>query len=95
VRLSSTMTTDDLKTGIRPIPEILCTSSILEPMGNVQHILFFLVLFDDAFSCQTYIASNDRIVNDELERMWKEEIVAKFKVLSHCVFIRHGQFCLM
>jgi hypothetical protein len=30
------------------------------------------------------LASNDRdIVNDELEIMWKEEVVACFNVLSH------------
>jgi hypothetical protein len=42
-------------------------------------ILFILIynLFNDAFSISDYIASNERmIVNNELERMWKEAVVA-------------------
>jgi hypothetical protein len=45
--------------------------------------LFIYSLFNDAFSISDYIASNKRmIVNNELERMWKETVVAQFKVLS-------------
>jgi hypothetical protein len=40
-------------------------------------ILFIYSLFNDAFSDTDYIASNERvIVNNELERMWKEVVVA-------------------
>jgi hypothetical protein len=42
-------------------------------------------LFNDAFSV-TRTVSNERVMNDELERMWKEVIVAKFKVLSRHFF---------
>lgn len=31
---------------------------------------------------QDYGASNGRLLNDELERFWKESAVAKFEVLS-------------
>jgi hypothetical protein len=38
---------------------------------------FFFCLFNDAFSSSDYIASNERmIVHNELEKMWKEEVVA-------------------
>jgi hypothetical protein len=36
----------------------------------------FSSLFNDAFSILDYISSNERmIVNNELERMWKEAVV--------------------
>jgi hypothetical protein len=41
--------------------------------------LFIYSLFNDAFSISNYTASNERmrmIVNNELERMWKEAVVA-------------------
>jgi hypothetical protein len=39
--------------------------------------LFIYSLFNDTFSSSAYIASNERmIVNNELERMWKETVVA-------------------
>jgi hypothetical protein len=39
--------------------------------------LFTYSLFNDAFSSSHFIASNERIiVNNELERMWKEAVVA-------------------
>jgi hypothetical protein len=39
-------------------------------------------LFNDAINNLEFIASNDRIVDIELERMLKETAVIKFKVLS-------------
>jgi hypothetical protein len=40
-------------------------------------ILFIYSLFNEAFSISDYIASNERmIVNNELERMRKEAVVA-------------------
>jgi hypothetical protein len=46
-------------------------------------LLFTYNLFNAAFNISDYIASNERmIVNNELERMWKEAVVAKFMVLS-------------
>jgi hypothetical protein len=44
----------------------------------------FLILgpFNDAVSSSEYVALNGRLKIDELERMWKEGIVAYFKVLS-------------
>jgi hypothetical protein len=48
-----------------------------------EFILFIYNLFNDAFSSTDYILSNERMtVNNELERMWKEAVVAQFKVLS-------------
>jgi hypothetical protein len=45
--------------------------------------LFIYSLFNDAFIISDYIASNERmIVNNELESMWKEAVMAQFKVLS-------------
>jgi hypothetical protein len=39
--------------------------------------LFIYSLFNDAFSISDYITSNERmIVNNELERMWNEVVVA-------------------
>jgi hypothetical protein len=39
--------------------------------------LFIYSLFNDNFSISDYIASNEKmIVNNELERMWKEAVVA-------------------
>jgi hypothetical protein len=44
---------------------------------NVFIYLFTYSLFNDAVSISDYIASNERmIVNNELERMWKETVVA-------------------
>jgi hypothetical protein len=38
---------------------------------------FIYSLFNDAFSVSDFIASNEMImVNNELERMWKEAVVA-------------------
>jgi hypothetical protein len=46
-------------------------------------VYFIYSLFNDTFSKSDYIASNERmIVNNELERKWKEAVVAQFKVLS-------------
>jgi xanthine dehydrogenase iron-sulfur cluster and FAD-binding subunit A len=42
-------------------------------------MLFIYSLFNDAFSISDYRASNERMrmtVNNELERMWKEAVVA-------------------
>jgi hypothetical protein len=45
--------------------------------------IFIYSLFNDAFIISDYIVSNERmIVNNELERMWKEAAVALFKELS-------------
>jgi hypothetical protein len=41
--------------------------------------LFIYSLFNDAFSVSDYTVSNERmrmIVNNELERMWKEAVMA-------------------
>jgi hypothetical protein len=44
---------------------------------NCTAYLFICSLFNDAFSISDYTASNERmIVNNELERMWKEAVVA-------------------
>jgi hypothetical protein len=46
-------------------------------------ILFIYSLFNNTFGSSDCIASNGRmIVNNELESMRKEVVVAKFKVLS-------------
>jgi hypothetical protein len=40
-------------------------------------LVFFCSLFNDAFSVTQIIASNERTpVNDKLEKMWKEAVVA-------------------
>jgi hypothetical protein len=41
---------------------------------------FIFGLFHDTFSGLDYIASNDRIIT-ELERVWKEAVIAKSEVL--------------
>jgi hypothetical protein len=42
-----------------------------------RELLFAYSLFNDAFRSSDCIASNDRmIVNNELERAWKEAVVA-------------------
>jgi hypothetical protein len=48
-----------------------------------QKINFYLlfILCNDVFSSSDYIASNERmLVNNELERMWKEAVVESFNV---------------
>jgi hypothetical protein len=46
-------------------------------MFMYRFFLFIYSLFNDAFSISDYIASNERmIVKNELERMWKEAVVA-------------------
>jgi hypothetical protein len=48
----------------------------LNGLSNTIYI-FIYSLFKDAFSSSDYIAWNERmIVNYELERLWKEEVVA-------------------
>jgi hypothetical protein len=43
----------------------------------LYNYLFIYSLFKNAFSSSDYIASNERImVNNELERMWKEAVIA-------------------
>jgi hypothetical protein len=45
--------------------------------------MLFVVLFKDAFSSLNCIASNGkRSVNDELEGIWKEAVVASFELQS-------------
>jgi hypothetical protein len=48
------------------------------PLGRPRCVLFFIYgLFNDADSSSTYIASNDRMINNnEMERIWKESVVA-------------------
>jgi hypothetical protein len=49
----------------------------LTPLRNVYIYLFICGLFNDAASNSNCMASNDRIiVNNELERIWKEAVVA-------------------
>jgi hypothetical protein len=44
---------------------------------SCKMLYLFVVLFNDAFSSSEYIASDERmIVNNELERMWKEAVMA-------------------
>jgi hypothetical protein len=48
-----------------------------------NYYLSFYSLFSCVFSVSGYVVSNKRmIVNNELERMWKEAVMASFKVLS-------------
>jgi hypothetical protein len=42
----------------------------------------YVGLFDHFVTCSSYIASNDRIITNELETMWKEAIVIYFKIQS-------------
>jgi hypothetical protein len=42
--------------------------------------IFILGVFNDAVNSSVYIVLNDRM-NNELERIWKEEVVSKFKLL--------------
>jgi hypothetical protein len=42
--------------------------------------LFICGLFNDTFISSDYITLNERMMN-ELERMWNEAVVAKFRVL--------------
>jgi hypothetical protein len=60
---------------------IFACASRLQINRNVGSclILFIYSLFNDAFSSSDYTASNERmrmIVNNELERMWKEAVLA-------------------
>jgi hypothetical protein len=56
------------------IQEMLCSLKPIVPVGTC---LFIYSLFNDSFSISYYIASNEMmIVNNELERMWKEAVVA-------------------
>jgi hypothetical protein len=46
-------------------------------IGGYLRRLFIYSLFNDAFSSSDYVTSNERIiVNNELERMWKEAVMA-------------------
>jgi hypothetical protein len=46
-------------------------------MPTEKIYLFIHSLFHDAFSISDYIVSNERmIVNNEMERLWKEAVVA-------------------
>jgi hypothetical protein len=42
---------------------------------------FICGLFNNAVSSSDYTSSGDKMINNELERTWKEMVVAKFKVL--------------
>jgi hypothetical protein len=45
--------------------------------GSSELLFFIYSLFNDAFSISDFSASDERmIVNSELERMWKEVVVA-------------------
>jgi hypothetical protein len=39
-------------------------------------------LFNNVVSSSDYIASDNRVINNVLERMWKEAVVSEFKGLS-------------
>jgi hypothetical protein len=46
-----------------------------------ERLYFICGLFNDAVSSLDCIALNDTVIN-ELERMWKEAVMAQFKVLT-------------
>jgi hypothetical protein len=59
----------------------ICCRSSKEPvlcpcLSTHTFYSFIYSLFNDAFNSSDYIASNERmIVNNELERIWKEAVV--------------------
>jgi hypothetical protein len=56
----------------------------LETDPNFADTLFIYGLFDDALSNRGYTALNGKMLWDnELERMWKEAVVASFGTLPH------------
>jgi hypothetical protein len=45
-------------------------------MTNVFTYLFILGLFGSVFISLNYIVSNDWVISEQLEKMWKEVIMA-------------------
>jgi hypothetical protein len=49
---------------------------------RLQKVIFVCGFFNDADSSEDYTVSNDKLMNNSLERIRKEEIVDGFKALS-------------
>jgi hypothetical protein len=68
--------------GTRNVPTVLNMTHTLIPKQVIQKKvylvfnLFIHSLFNNAFSCSDYTVSNERMIANELERMWKEVVVA-------------------
>jgi hypothetical protein len=45
-------------------------------MTNLFAYLFILGLFGNAFNSLNYIVSNDQMISEQLEKTWKEVIMA-------------------
>jgi hypothetical protein len=49
----------------------------------LAHGIFFFCLFNTSLNVSDCIAPNDwMVVNSELQRMWKEAVMAQFEILS-------------
>jgi hypothetical protein len=56
---------------------------MIKQAGAVKEVIYLFLVYLTTLSVSEYMASNERlIVNNELEMMWKEAVVAFFKLLS-------------